>query len=388
MNHLNKLLIAFINIIFFVSCASNIQDNSYQSKELISIDKPKVVYNFKKLPKRINVFLLDTNQTTEREFINGLSINYYYYKNLSNYSPEINFITSKKIDEGNCKLNKDSQDYSIILLNDAFLGSLDPYCLNKLLNLNGILILSSDNLKVKELNQEVLHVNRQNEYRDLLTYAKNNRSKNSLIIDDENTRDKDILTKIWLNLEGKVLDSSTSGSNLNENLLSNLLLIERSKERSRKLSRILSVPLESTPRRRMDLDSIILSVSLTKARSLKPELEYNYGESLQVYLLPNWENDEYYLKKELDLERVVLIDMPWMLNTEINYLRNLPKKRNRSFAIGYDAYEIALLLNNSSSSKQFQLSGMSGKIIYYRGSLLRKSPKVSVQDGLFKMIGY
>ncbi|HIC27780.1 MAG TPA: hypothetical protein EYO81_05875, partial [Gammaproteobacteria bacterium] len=236
--------------------------------------------------------------------------------------------------------------------------------------------------------QEVLHVNRQNEYRDLLTYAKNNRSKNSLIIDDENTRDKDILGKIWLNLEGKVLDSSTSGSNLNENLLSNLLLIERSKERSRKLSRILSVPLESTPRRRMDLDSIILSVSLTKARSLKPELEYNYGESLQVYLLPNWENDEYYLKKELDLERVVLIDMPWMLNTEINYLRNLPKKRNRSFAIGYDAYEIALLLNNSSSSKQFQLSGMSGKIIYYRGSLLRRSPKVSVQDGLFKMIGY
>ena len=388
MNHLNKLLIAFINIIFFVSCASNIQDNSYQSKELISIDKPKVVYNFKKLPKRINVFLLDTNQTTEREFINGLSINYYYYKNLSNYSPEINFITSKKIDEGNCKLNKDSQDYSIILLNDTFLGSLDPYCLNKLLNLNGILILSSDNLKVKELNQEVLHVNRQNEYRVLLTYEKNNRSKNSLIIDDENTRDKDILREIWLNLEGRVLDSSTSGSNLNENLLSNLLLIERSKERSRKLSRILSVPLESTPRRRMDLDSIILSVSLTKARSLKPELEYNYGESLQVYLLPNWENDEYYLKKELDLERVVLIDMPWMLNTEINYLRNLPKKRNRSFAIGYDAYEIALLLNNSSSSKQFQLSGMSGKIIYYRGSLLRKSPKVSVQDGLFKMIGY
>jgi len=184
-NHLNKLLIAFINIIFFVSCASNIQDNSYQSKELISIDKPKVVYNFKKLPKRINVFLFDTNQTTEREFINGLSINYYYYKNLSNYSPEINFITSKKIDEGNCKLNKESQDYSIILLNDTFLGRLDPYCLNKLLNLNGILILSSDNLKVKELNQEVLHVSRQNEYRDLLTYAKNNKSKNSLIIDDE-----------------------------------------------------------------------------------------------------------------------------------------------------------------------------------------------------------
>ena len=388
MNHLNKLLIAFVNIIFFVSCSSNLIDSSYQTKELISIDKPKISYDFKKLPKKINIFLLDTNQTEEKEFINGLSINYYYYKNYFNYSPEINFVTRKEIIKSNCQVNSDFRDYSIILLNNKFLRDLDPICLNNLLNLKGLLVLPGTNLKNENFEQDTFNVNRQDEYKDLLTYAKNRGNKNSLIIDDKNTRDKEVLKQIWVDLEGKILDSSTSENKFNENLLARLLLIESSKDRTRKLSRVLSVPLESIPRRRMDLDSIILSVSLSKARSLKPELEYNFGESLAVYLLPNWEDDEYYLRKELDLEGVFLIDMPWMLNTKIPYLENLPQKRNRNFAVGYDAYEIALLLNNPLSSKQFQLSGMSGNITYNGRDLLRKSLKVSIQEGLFKVIRY
>ena len=74
--------------------------------------------------------------------------------------------------------------------------------------------------------------------------------------------------------------------------------------------------------------------------------------------------------------------MPWMLNTKIPYLENLPQKRNRNFAVGYDAYEIALLLNNPLSSKQFQLSGMSGNITYNGRDLLRKSLKVDTDIGL------
>ena len=83
-----------------------------------------------------------------------------------------------------------------------------------------------------------------------------------------------------------------------------------------------------------------------------------------------------------------MIDRPWMLNTKIPYLESLPQRRNRNFAVGYDAYEITLLLNNPPSSKQFQLSGMSGNITYNGRDLLRKSLKVSIQDGLFKVIRY
>jgi len=138
----------------------------------------------------------------------------------------------------------------------------------------------------------------------------------------------------------------------------------------------------------MDVDSIIMSVSLREARRLKPELEYNFGENLSVYLLPNWKDQSFYLDKELDLERVSVIDLPWMFNSNISYLRNLPKKRNRYFAFGYDSYDIALLLNNPSSTRQFKYTGMSGELSYKNGSLSRKSLKTEISEGLFKVIGY
>jgi outer membrane PBP1 activator LpoA protein len=104
--------------------------------------------------------------------------------------------------------------------------------------------------------------------------------------------------------------------------------------------------------------------------------------------LPNWKDQSFYLDKELDLERVSIIDLPWMFNSEISYLRNLPKKRNRYFAFGYDSYDIALLLNNPSSTRQFKYTGMSGELSYKNGILSRKSLKTEISEGLFKVIGY
>lgn len=383
-----KFLIISANLFLFISCSTNIPNNTFDSNKVISIDKPKVTYEVKKLPKSINIFLLDTKGIKEKEFINGFSTNYYYFREQINYSPDINFITREELGKKNCSLNVKNNDYSIIFLTDAFLKNLKPSCLTKILKLKAFLINSNNYPYIDKKTQVVLHFNKKKEYEDLLKYAKTNGSRNALIIDGLDTSDKHILNEIWLELEGNVLDSSTSNGMSNQNLLSNILLLESSKERVRKLSRALSSPLESNPRRRMDVDSIIMSVSLREARSLKPELEYNFGEDLSVYLFPNWKDQSFYLDKELDLERVSIIDLPWMFNSEISYLRNLPKKRNRYFAFGYDSYDIALLLNNPSSTRQFKYTGMSGELSYKNGILSRKSLKTEISEGLFKAIGY
>ena len=181
-------------------------------------------------------------------------------------------------------------------------------------------------------------------------YAKNQGSLNAIIIDDEKTEDRDKLSQIWKNLDGRTIKSSKSENNQNEKLLSDLLLIENSKVRALKLSRTLSLPIESTPRRRRDIDSLILSVSLSRARSLKPALEFNFGESLSVYLSPDWRETEYYEDKEMDLEGVTLIDMPWMLNASSDIEIDMQRSRSRNYATGYDVYELILLLNNPSLS--------------------------------------
>ena len=388
MNHLNKLVIIFLNLTLFISCASNIPNNTFDSNKVISIDKPKITYDVKKLPKTINIFISDTADIKEKEFVSGFLTNYYYFKEQINYSPNINFVTIEELDKKRCSLDKNSDDYSIIFFTEIFFKRLNSSCLTKILKLRAVLINSSNYPYLNKKIQTVLDINKKFEYENLLKHAITNGSRNALIIDEKGTSDKEILNKIWLELDGNVLGTFTSNSKSNQNLLSNILLIENSKERSRKLSRALSVPLENTPRRRMDVDTIIMSVSLREARSLKPELEYNFGESLSVYLLPNWNDQGFYLDKELDLERVSVIDLPWMFNPELSYLKNLPKKRNRYFAFGYDSYDIALLLNNPSSTWQFKFTGMSGELSYKGGSLSRKSLKTEISEGFFKATGY
>ena len=131
-----------------------------------------------------------------------------------------------------------------------------------------------------------------------------------------------------------------------------------------------------------------MSVSLEQARSLKPELEYNFGESLSVYLFPDWDDQTFYFQKELDLEGIALIDLPWMLNSQTTFIPEIPINRSRNFAFGFDAYDIALLISNPQSSNYFKYIGMTGELVYKNGKLVRKSLKAKIQKGLFKIIGY
>jgi len=388
MKYFYKLIIIFLNLILLIGCATNFYNNTFDSDKVISIEKPKVNYDLKKLPKNINILLFDTKSNKEKEFINGFWVNYFHFKKLINYSPKVNFITSKDLDKTDCSSILKKNNYSIIYLTEDLLKNLETSCLNQILRLKALIINTTNSFKKFNQLQTVLDLDKSKEFENLLKFAKNNGSTNAYFIDEENTLDNDLLSNIWLSLEGNVMGFSTSNNQIDQNLISNALLIESSKERARKLSRALSASLESKPRRRMDLDTIIMSVSLDEARRLKPELEYNFGESLSVYLLPYWENKNFYFEKEYDLESVWLIDLPWMFNPKISYLQDLPKKRSRNFAFGYDSYDLTILLNNPSSLKKFHFIGMSGQLIYENGKLSRKSLKAEINEGQFKSIGY
>lgn len=388
MKHLNKLLVFLMNLVLIIGCSSNIPSSGYDSSQIISVNKPKVIYDLNRLPKIINVFLLNKKNINEAEFIKGISTNFYYFKNLNNYSPKINFITKKDLDKTACYLGSSFNNFSIIFLTDEFSKKLSQPCLNKILRLKALVVTSNGSRVFNEQDQEILYIGKEKEYEDLLKYAKAKGNLNSLIINDKNTLDKSSLNEIWTELNGKNLGSYTLDIKSDQNLLSKILLIESSEERARKLSRAISEKIESIPRRRMDIDSIIMTVSLKTARSLKPELEYNFGESISVYLFPNWQSEDFYLNKELDLDKVFLIDLPWMFSPKISYIDNLPKRKNRYFALGYDAYDISLLLNNPDSERRFEFNGLSGNLAYRKGDLRRSSLKVEIQSGKFKIIGY
>ena len=380
MTYINQLFLILINLLVLVSCtSSSFLTNKEIKNESISIDKPKIVYEYKKLPNKMNIIYSDLQDDYVKNFIKGISSNYFYYKDLG-YSPEINFWDLKKIKENFCNIQ--SKIYTIIFLNNQFEIKLSKDCLKKLLNSDGLLILFNID-KIKNTSKmKTFKVLREEDLINLLKHAKDQGSENSIIIDDEKTNDKHLIIKTWKSLEGKTINSSSSIGKRNEKLLSELLLIENSKSRSLKLSRILGNNLESTPRRRQDIDSLILSVTLSRARSLKPALEFNFGESLPVYLTSHWGFKEHFEEKEIDLDGITLVDMPWMMTKPFNDEKN----KTRSFAVGYDAYELALLLNYPSKKRNLSFNGMTGKISYKQGEIFRKSPIVSVEKGKYRIL--
>ena len=386
MTYINHLFLILISSVLLVSCTFNpLLKKNQTEDESTFIKKPKLLYEFKKFPKKINIIYSNSNDSEAKNFIEGISANYFYYLNLK-YRPELNFLNSEDLKSMNCTLRNFSRSYSIIFFNSSLNEQLLEGCLSSLLKLNGLIILFNKNLIIQNSNLTLLKVDRKKDYLDLLNFAKDQGNKNSIIIDDENTKDKDQIAKVWDGLNGRIIKSSRSENKQNEKLLSELLLIENSESRAIQLSRILSTQIEYTPRRREDIDSLILSVSLPKARSLKPALEYNFAESIPVYLASDWKNINYYQDSEIDLEGIILIDFPWMLSTSPERDSSLQRKKSRDFAVGYDAYELMLLLNNNTSRRNYIYEGLSGKISINQGKLNRQSLIVKVVEGSYKLL--
>ena len=135
MSYFYKFLIIIANLILFIGCSTNIPNNTFDSNKVIAIEKPEISYNLTKLPENINVLLFDTEGLKEKEFIRGLSVNYYYFKKQINYSPKINFINIEEFNRSNCDLKQKHKTTLIVFLTEELWSSLDNICLNNILKL-------------------------------------------------------------------------------------------------------------------------------------------------------------------------------------------------------------------------------------------------------------
>ena len=173
--------------------------------------------------------------------------------------------------------------------------------------------------------------------------------------------------------------------NKHKKILNDKIYINESNNRLNKVENIIKAKVNSTPRTRQDAEVLVLSTELDIARSLKPSLEYNYGERISVYLIPSWNNKDTYEKKELDLEGTIFIEMPWVVGLNQDFNINEEITRTRAFAIGYDAYEIFLLLSSKTKVDYF---GLTGKITIKQSKINRKDILIKVDEGKLVPIGY
>lgn len=382
---LKQNIILFLLFLCLLSCSSN-PISPIDPKKNIFITKPEVAFNIKNLPKQINVFYFNSDIDAEDSspLLQGITDNYYYYKEEIGYAPELNFIDFS--DNVYCMENMTllKESFSIGLLFNQDYSLLDNNCYQRFLKLKGLLVTKNKIGGVKKPKLREFNINREVDIKNLLKIAKNNGGLRAVIIDDSTTKDKALVKKIWENMDGEVVSSVSSEKKISsQKLLSKILLLEQSKVRGRKLSRIIGLPIKTEPRKREDIDSIFLSTSLSNARSLKPALEYNFADNISVYLIPSWSEDEHLTDSELDLEKVMISEMPFLLNTNTSFKGT----NSRNFAIGYDAYELVLLLETS-SRRNFNYFGLTGLITNEYPSIQKKSLHAKVINGKLEYQDY
>lgn len=176
----------------------------------------------------------------------------------------------------------------------------------------------------------------------------------------------------WLAMGGKILVSEEieSQSNLNKEV-QHMLAIDESEARAKQLKQ-LGLKFAFEPRRRQDPDMIFIATNATLARQVKPLLNFYYAAKLPAYASSSVFTGKVQPSLDQDLNGIQFCDMPWILDDALKAKSTYKiladlwpdqfEQYARLYAVGLDAYKIALQLDQLTSLPNLGVSGMTGML--------------------------
>jgi len=143
--------------------------------------------------------------------------------------------------------------------------------------------------------------------------------------------------------------------------------ITASNARAREIGRTLGTSVEAEPRRREDIDSIILSATPSEARQLNPLIKYHHGENLTVFAssraFPGLNQPEI----NQDLDNILIELPPWAIYdteaaTQIREYSSNDTLLQNLFALGFDGFALGSRLNYLDVVSSARASGETGQL--------------------------
>lgn len=155
--------------------------------------------------------------------------------------------------------------------------------------------------------------------------------------------------------------------------------LDSSQARIRQISNMLGKKIEAEPRRRQDLDSVVLAISPQQARQIKPLLDFYYAYDLPVFGSSNIYSGIPNPSKDTDLNGIQFCDMPWFIHpNQTDYaqrggqIQALPEQQARLFAMGVDAFNLTLQLKRLSHDAQSSYLGLTGKLSLGQDNMINR----------------
>ncbi len=126
-------------------------------------------------------------------------------------------------------------------------------------------------------------------------------------------RKREALTHAWTMQGGTIVIERPFGQEDYTTMLSKMLELTQSNLRKESLSRVIQKNIEFTPRRRQDLDGILLIASPQAGRQINPSLSYLYAGELPVYSTSDIYSGKNRPLEDRDLNEVIFGEAPWLL---------------------------------------------------------------------------
>ena len=230
------------------------------------------------------------------------------------------------------------------------------------------------------------------EVAELGSDARREQLSRAVILADASPRSRrlvDDFSARWQASGGELIDTLFLGD-LNEYRLSleQTLHLDQSHHRSESLGRVTGLELQTEPRRRADVDLIVLLAEPTGARSIRALLPFLYAGDIPARATSISYSAGSGREGDLDLESVRFLDMPWFSGSEES-LRNIAVAQRgpveRLMALGVDAQRLQSRLALLGSTTAWGLAGATGELIAGAdGRLHRRAVWYVVQGGQAK----
>ncbi|MCG8380333.1 MAG: penicillin-binding protein activator [Proteobacteria bacterium] len=188
----------------------------------------------------------------------------------------------------------------------------------------------------------------------------------------------------WIELGGGVLEHTFFESNGQDfaTPVKELLNIDSSEQRGRDLRSKLNRKIHNVERRREDADFIFTAAVPGDARQLFPQFRFYRASDLPVYSTSHIFNGVINETRDSDMEGVIFIDMPWILDTsrQLSLIqdalnRNWSQDKSnyrRLYALGIDAYRIIPELGRLSTDKNSYLNGETGDLTISSDNIIKR----------------
>ena len=195
----------------------------------------------------------------------------------------------------------------------------------------------------------------------------------------------DAFVKHLLELGGEVSEHTRFINNTTDfsSPVKELLNIDKSEQRARDLRNKLKIKIHNIERRRQDADFIFTAAIPEDARQLIPQLRFHYADNLPIYSTSHIFTGIIDSAKDIDLNGVIFIDMPWILDTKRQLSivqdalnRNWSQEKSeyrRLYALGIDAYNLIPNINRLNHEEDSFMIGETGDLTIVRDNIIKRN---------------